>query len=97
MLPDDRKWIESHLRTVVKDYQDFTSATIDSIDHLPSGVEFGKYVASNRPLVIRKRNPSLAISRWTNEYLLETLCETMVSIAVSKGFVRSLETLKLFL
>jgi jumonji domain-containing protein 7 len=80
------QWIESYLQRVTKDYQDLNSSTVDFVDQIPSSVEFSRFVASNRPLIIRGRQKhQLALKKWSNDYLLQSMGENLVEIGVSRG------------
>lgn len=83
---EEGEWIEAHLRRVAKDYQDLSSSTVEELHQTPSSIQFSQFVASNRPLVIRRRQQhQLALTTWSNEYLLRAMGDRIIDIAVSKG------------
>jgi hypothetical protein len=78
--------MEKALQQLVHGYQSLNSSAVSELDHTPDPLEFSRAVASNRPLVIRgqgQRDRTVALSRWTNEYLIERLGGKKVAIAVS--------------
>lgn len=88
MFSLDATWIEQHLQRVIKDAQDLAPPSVEALRTDPTPLEFARYVAANRPVVVRRhgqRNQCGALSQWTNEYLIQTVGERLISIAVSKG------------
>ncbi|KAI5479833.1 phospholipase A2 [Pseudohyphozyma bogoriensis] len=78
--------LEASLRHLVRDYQELNSSTATEVDATPTALEFAKFVAANRPLVIRgegQRQVLPALARWTDKYLCDKLGERKVTVAVS--------------
>ncbi|CEQ40537.1 SPOSA6832_02173, partial [Sporobolomyces salmonicolor] len=83
---------ERALRALVKDYQSLNASTCAELSHTPSALEFHRFVAANRPVVIRgqgKRDQVRALERWSDGYLEEKMGGKEVAISVSPdGSVR---------
>lgn len=84
--------IERSLQRLVKDYQQLNPRSVAELDHSPTPLQFSRFVADNRPLVIRgegRRRQLPALDKWTDEYLIERMAGRRVEVAVSpKGSVR---------
>ncbi|GAA5970605.1 hypothetical protein JCM21900_004800 [Sporobolomyces salmonicolor] len=77
---------ERALRALVKDYQSLNASTCAELSHTPSPLEFHRFVAANRPVVIRgqgKRDQVRALERWSDGYLEEKMAGKEVAISVS--------------
>ncbi|GAA5940842.1 hypothetical protein JCM1841_003443 [Sporobolomyces salmonicolor] len=77
---------ERALRALVKDYQSLNASTCAELSHTPSPLEFHRFVAANRPVVIRgqgKRDQVRALERWSDGYLEEKMGGKEVAISVS--------------
>lgn len=77
---------EAALRRFVRDYQSLNASSVTELESVPSPLEFARYVAANRPCVIRggARDQQLpALVRWTDAYLVEKLAEQALRISVT--------------
>lgn len=77
--------MEASLQALVKEYQALNRSTVVELNHTPTPLEFSRFVAANRPVVIRgqgQREGIQALERWDNEYLVSKV-EGEVAIAVS--------------
>jgi len=77
--------LEKQLRRHVQTYQEYNSSTCTELFSTPSALEFHRYVASNRPLVIRGqgfRDQVPALDRWADDYLIEKMEEREVDISL---------------
>ncbi|GAA5869855.1 hypothetical protein JCM1840_007655 [Sporobolomyces johnsonii] len=77
---------ERALRALVKDYQSLNASTCAELSHTPSPLEFHRFVATNRPVVLRgqgKRDRVRALERWSDRYLEEKMAGKEVAISVS--------------
>ncbi|GAA5854601.1 hypothetical protein JCM8547_004904 [Rhodosporidiobolus lusitaniae] len=84
---------ERALRKLVRDYQSLNASCLDELDTPPSPLEFSKFVAANRPFVVRGGGRGIpALEKWTDEYLVEKLAEKEVQVSVSRGDADSVVT-----
>ncbi|GAA5975242.1 hypothetical protein JCM5350_000202 [Sporobolomyces pararoseus] len=77
--------LEKQLRRHVKTYQEYNSSTCTELFSTPSALEFHRFVASNRPVVIRGqgyRDGVPALDKWSDEYLIEKMGKREVEISV---------------
>jgi len=71
-------------------YNELNSSTIDELAELPSALEFMRYVAKNRPFVIRGGAAEWKATKiWNISVLKELLKDQSVNVAVTpEGYVR---------
>ncbi|GAA5892646.1 cupin-like domain-containing protein [Sporobolomyces salmoneus] len=77
--------LEKELRRHVRSYQEYNSSTCTELSSTPSPLEFHRFVAANRPVVIRRqgyRDRVAALKNWTDRYLVETMEDRQVNISV---------------
>ncbi|GAA5986594.1 hypothetical protein JCM10908_003817 [Rhodotorula pacifica] len=77
---------ERALRRYVRDYQSLNASAVTELETVPSPLDFARFVAANRPCVIRggARYQQLpALDRWTDEYLIEKLAEKALRISAT--------------
>jgi jumonji domain-containing protein 7 len=72
------------LATLLETYHDLNSSQVQELDSEPSALEFMRFVARNRPFVVRKaaRNWT-AVKKWDAEYLRRVLHGQDVRVAVT--------------
>ncbi|GJN89789.1 hypothetical protein Rhopal_002778-T1 [Rhodotorula paludigena] len=61
---------ERALRKLVREYQDHNSSTVAELEAVPTPLAFSRFVAANRPVVIRgagKETQVPALERWTDD------------------------------
>lgn len=76
--------ISASIKDLITTYQEVNSAQIDELDEEPSPLEFMRYVAKNRPFVIRKgASDWYACRKWNAEFLREEVGDAMVQVAVT--------------
>lgn len=73
-------------------YHELNSSAIEELDTEPSPLEFMRYVARNRPFVVRKGAANwTATKTWTSSYLGNYLRDQTVNVAMTpKGWAYSL-------
>lgn len=72
------------ITNLINTYHELNASVIDEVDEEPSAVEFMRYVAKNRPFVVRQAATEWrAIHRWDAEYLRETMVHQDVRVAVT--------------
>lgn len=65
-------------------YNDLNSSTIEELSEAPSALEFMRYVARNRPFVIRGGcSDWKATQRWSASYLRKVLQHEKINVAVT--------------
>lgn len=77
---------EGVLRKLVREYQDHNSSTVAELEAVPTPLAFSRFVAANRPVVIRgagKETQVPALERWTDEYLVDKLAERELEVSVT--------------
>jgi hypothetical protein len=70
-------------------YAELNSEVIDELHEAPSALEFMRYIAQNRPFVVRHGVQEWdAIKKWNIEYLKATLRSEVVNVAITPiGYV----------
>ena len=75
---------EAALVNLLNTYNDLNPASLDILDEEPSALEFMRYVARNRPFVIRKGAEDWkACQRWDAEYLVQVMGNSNVNVALT--------------
>lgn len=78
------KPIPKTIEELITTYQEVNSCKIDELDEVPSPLEFMRYVAKNRPFVVRKgASDWYACRKWNAEFLKEEIGDTPVQVAVT--------------
>ena len=77
------------LENLIVSYHELNSSVVDELTSEPSPLEFMRYVARNRPFVVRggaRHWP--ATQRWNAEYLRNVMGSSKVNVAITPtGFV----------
>lgn len=69
---------------LLQSYSELNSSRIDELDESPSALEFMRFVAMNRPFVVRGAIADWkATKKWTDSYLREILKEQHINVAVT--------------
>jgi len=72
------------IRELILAYQEFNLPNVDELEELPSALEFMRYVAQNRPFVIRKgAGEWKACKEWDVSYLLSVMGDQKVQVALT--------------
>ncbi|KAJ1927381.1 hypothetical protein IWQ60_002968 [Tieghemiomyces parasiticus] len=80
-LPDA---VQQALRALSTDVQELNSTFVTELAALPTPLEFMRYVARNRPFVVRGGAQDWpARTKWTMAYLCERLRDQLVTVAVT--------------
>ena len=74
---------------LLQSYKELNNSSIDVFNEEPSPLEFMRYVARNRPFVIRGgASKWKAIRNWNAAYLKEALKDEQVNVAITPyGYV----------
>lgn len=76
--------LQTSFREVIRTYHELNPARIEELHDEPSPLEFFRYVAKNRPLVIRgAAKTRKAYIRWNSEYLKTKLGQSRIQVAVT--------------
>ncbi|GAA5841377.1 hypothetical protein JCM9279_000631 [Rhodotorula babjevae] len=78
--------VEKALRKLVKEQQGLNPSQVTELDGVPSSTDFARFVAANRPAVMRGAGRQLgvpALDRWTDDYLVEKLAERELEISAT--------------
>jgi hypothetical protein len=76
--------IEAALTTLIDEYNELNISTIDELSEEPSPLEFMRYVAKNRPFVVRGAAKNWkACKRWNVEYLAAVMGNSPVKVAMT--------------
>lgn len=76
--------MEKAVSNLLQTYNDLNPAVIDEFDEEPSALEFMRYVAKNRPFVVRGvANEWKATREWDATYLRQAMSEKEVKVAIT--------------
>ena len=76
--------MDEALKELMGAYHELNGNQVDELDEVPSPLSFMRYVAKNRPFVVRGAASGWpAVKFWNVEYLVDVLGETMVKVAVT--------------
>ncbi|KAF2429189.1 phospholipase A2 [Tothia fuscella] len=76
--------INGTIKDLIINYHELNSNVIDELFEEPSALEFMRYVARNRPFVVRKGAQDWpACRKWNASYLKEVMCGQMVNVAIT--------------
>ncbi|KAJ1928902.1 hypothetical protein IWQ60_001645 [Tieghemiomyces parasiticus] len=76
--------VQQALRALSTDVQELNSTFVTELTALPTPLEFMRYVARNRPFVVRGGAQDWpARTKWTTAYLCERLRDRLVTVAVT--------------
>jgi peptidyl-lysine (3S)-dioxygenase / protease len=76
--------VDEAIASAINTYHELNAAVVDELIEEPSPLEFMRFVASNRPFVVRKAAREWkAIQLWIAEYLLEVMGDANVEVAVT--------------
>lgn len=76
--------IDTALRELIETYHELNADVIDELYEEPSALEFMRYVARNRPFVVRKGAESWkAVQKWDSDYLIDVVGDCEVNVAIS--------------
>ena len=73
---------------LIEDYYELNPNKIDVFDEEPSALEFMRFVAKNRPFIIRGgASDWQACRKWNINYLKDTVGDRLVKVAITpKGY-----------
>lgn len=79
---------------LLDEYYSFNPNEVEELSEEPTPLEFMRFVARNRPFVVRKGATTWkAYERWNKNYLVEKLGDTEVNVAMTmKGYNRCLQS-----
>jgi peptidyl-lysine (3S)-dioxygenase / protease len=76
--------VKKALETLILDYHELNPSTIEELTEEPTPLEFMRYVAKNKPFVIRKGATTWqACEKWDAEYLKQAVGDSPVKLAVT--------------
>ncbi len=76
--------VRDAVRELISAYQDFNPPSVDELKEEPSALEFMRYVARNRPFVLRKGAKEWkACRKWNDQYLRKAMESQTVNVAVT--------------
>ncbi|MCJ1281592.1 hypothetical protein MMC26_000912 [Xylographa opegraphella] len=76
--------VQNALQDLVTTYHELNGAHVDELDEEPSALEFMRYVARNRPFVVRKGASGwAAVQRWDCRYLVDKMKDRNVNVAIT--------------
>jgi jumonji domain-containing protein 7 len=80
---------KSALVALIETYHELNSSTVDELPAVPSALTFHRYVARNRPFVVRNGAQDWTATRsWNAKYLREVMHSQKVKVAVTPfGYV----------
>ena len=76
--------MDDAIASAITTYQELNPSIIDELDEEPSPLEFMRYVARNRPFVVRKGAVDCpAVLKWNGRYLLDSMAGERVNVAIT--------------
>src|SRR5947207_3062472 len=76
--------VRDAVRELISAYQDFNPPSVAELKEEPSALEFMRYVARNRPFVLRKGAKEWkACRKWNDQYLRKAMESQTVNVAVT--------------
>ena len=76
--------MEAAIASAITTYHELNPSIIDERDEEPSPLEFMRYVARNRPFVVRKAAKEWpAVLKWNEEYLRHAMTGECVNVAIT--------------
>ena len=85
--PTKHSTTETSRQAIVGLLSSYHELNVDFVDELvdpPSPLQFMRYVAANRPFIVRKGISHWpALSKWNSKYLREMMGSTSVEVAVT--------------
>ncbi|KAK7695807.1 hypothetical protein QCA50_000445 [Cerrena zonata] len=80
MAEDGNKKFLMHIS---QEYFDLNGSHYDTLDELPTSLEFSKLVRIARPVLMKGCTAPQALSKWTDEYLIQRSGDQPISVAVT--------------
>ena len=71
------------MENLVSAYHSFNGAEVDELTEEPTPLEFMRYVAKNRPFIVRRAVSHWPACRWNIAYLIQTLGNDPITVAVT--------------
>lgn len=82
--PNIMNSISNSIEELITTYQEVNPSQIDELEEEPSPLQFMRYVARNRPFVIRKgASEWYACQKWNAKLLREEVGDAMVQVAIT--------------
>lgn len=76
--------MDKAILNLLQTYNELNAAVIDEFNEEPSALEFMRYVAKNRPFIVRgMANEWKATRKWDATNLRQTMSEKEVKVAVT--------------
>ncbi|KAH0538393.1 hypothetical protein FGG08_004993 [Glutinoglossum americanum] len=76
--------LEGAISGLIESYSEFNSQSVDELEEEPSPLEFMRYVALNRPFVVRGGcSHWLATKRWSAGYLEDRMSSARINVAIT--------------
>lgn len=76
--------MEAAITSAISTYHELNPSVIEELDEEPSPLEFMRFVARNRPFIVRKAaNDWPAVRKWDAEYLEDAMEGESVNVAVT--------------
>ena len=76
--------METHFEALIRTYHELNSEHIDVLDSEPSPIQFMKYVAKNRPFLVKAGCSAwAAVRKWDEAYLTRKMEKGAVKVAIT--------------
>ena len=76
--------MEHAIAAAIESYHELNAAVVDELKEDPSPLEFMRYVARNRPFVVRRAAAEWdAVKKWDAVYLRQVMGNSPVNVAVT--------------
>jgi jumonji domain-containing protein 7 len=72
------------IKELITNYHELNQTSVDEFNEEPSALEFMRFVACNRPFVVRKGARDWeACQKWNAKYLQQVMEEQVVKVAIT--------------
>ena len=76
--------MENAIETAINTYHELNASVVEELEETPSPLEFLRFVAKNRPFVVRNAASEWEASvKWDSDYLRNTMGNQDVNVAIT--------------
>ena len=76
--------MDSAIAEAINSYHELNASIVEELYEEPSPLEFMRYVARNRPFVVRRAAAEWeALRKWNVGYLREVMTDELVNVAIT--------------
>ena len=76
--------MENAIADAINTYHELNTSSVDELEEEPSPLEFMRFIARNRPFIVRDAAGEWdAVNRWNSSYLRKVMCDESVNVAIT--------------